>query len=49
MGAIHRPWLGKNDDRYVYPVLREERPEIAKAAEEAVIGAAIDNGFEVRG
>jgi hypothetical protein len=48
-GSVTRPWMGRpGDGRYVYPTIADNREEIEKAAEDAVVKVARAAGLEVR-
>ena len=49
-GQIKRAWMGRpvGEGRYVYPAIRQERPAIAEAAEDAVIEVARRQEFDTR-
>jgi hypothetical protein len=43
-GAIKRPFL--KDGRYIYPTLKERRPQIEAAVDDVIRGLAADAGFD---
>ena len=49
-GAIKRDWRGNpfGEGRYIYPSIRQERPEIERTVEEAIKLVAQRAGFETR-
>jgi hypothetical protein len=50
-GSVKRPWLGNpsGEGRYIYPTIREMRPEIETAVDDALAAAARAASFETRG
>lgn len=50
-GAIKREWMGlpNGQGRYVYPAIRQSRPEIEQAADAAIVAAARRAEFDFGG